>query len=853
MRKDRLICLFLVLLMTLTLTVSCTVTPVDDESGTSEDTSKDTSEDTTDYSLVKASIDALYTSEIDRTLAQVNLSLEKSYTPSYQAHPTYPDTNAKLTDGVFAEGYFGSNKEPWVGYNSASSGSLTIELDLAASYSGIADLGISFCNNLSSGIGLPTKVEFYAFNNGEYTLINTSITPKVLDAPGLYTASLKLQGGITASKIKIACVAPRSSWLFVDEIFVYKYEGENPLINKPTKYYDEVVIPEITEPTYWSQSDSDYNTEKNLLAGLTQQIAAYATLDGDLATAQKNTPASAAALTDGRYATVAKYDAAGWFRFTRGLQRDIYYDLGNTSAVSGYSVGFLKEDSSGVKLPPEVKISASENGTDWQEIHKITNLTSAKESDIVRVAGKFARSYRARYIKISFAVTSHVYADEFQITGTKKVGNAKEIIPDIIEEIVYPNKYASPEDFNGIQDVLLSYICHPSIAPITKEIYLPHVAYIENGVIKDTLFDSYMFLPYVAYLYDGGTKKPLKKEDWQYYMDVQFTKDRNMDALDAAVKETKDALGKSDYKVGVFLSILYPVSEVTSFGEIGGKNLNFSKVEDRKTAIKWLIDEQIRVFDEKGYKNLYIEGFYWFTEEINYSDSQLLELISYTTEYVRSLGYITSWIPYYQASGYNEWAKLGFDLACYQPNFAFNFNIPDQRLFDAAEAAKLLGMCIELEIGGTSTEHVDRMKKYYAVGALTGYMTDAVHMYYQGGVPGSIYTAYNSTDKYINSLYEDTYKFIKGTFNPSTPAAESVTLDCTVSEKLTGSIAVESANMVKIYKIVTSPKYGTIQMNLDGSFVYTPTKGITGQDYFEVVTDYGYDTSEVVRITINIK
>ena len=861
MKKHRIICLFITLSMLLAVIASCTAKPGEDESTEPDESSTETSVDTTDYALVKAQLEALYTGEVDRELEQINVALGKAYTSSIQPSADYPDSaSGKLTDGSFAESFYGNTgKEPWVGYNTSSGGRLTIELELGQSFSGIADIGISFCNNLSYGIGLPTKVEFYISDGGEYSLIGTSLTPKVFDAKDLYIASLRLQGGVNASRIKIVCLGTRSSWLFIDEIFVYKYEGEKTMVNQPSKYYGEVNIPVINEPSYWSESDADYTKVQNLLAGLPQQIIAFAALDGNMATSQYNTPANVNTLTDGVYATNPRYSGSGWFRFTRGLARSIIFDLGNTSAVSGYSFGFLKDDQSAVRLPASVTVAASENGVDWQEIHQVTSITSQKENDIVRVSGSFKGSYRARYIKITFPITSHVYVDELEITGTKRADGAKAIVPDPVQEVTYPNKYAAPEDFNNIHDVLLSYICHPDAEkypPITKEIYMPHVAYIVDGEIKDTLFDSFMFLPYVHFLYDysnGASKKPLKKEDWQYYMDVQYTKDGNMDALEAAVAETKAALGKADYKVGVFLSLLYPVTTQTAFGEIGGKNLDFSKVQDRKTAIKWLIDEQIRVFEQKGYEHLYIEGLYWFTEEINYADEQLLDILKFTTDYVRSLGYITSWIPYYQASGYSEWASLGFDLVCYQPNFAFNFSIPDQRLFDAAEAAKLLGMCIELEIGGTSAAHIDRMKKYYAVGALTGYMTEAIHMYYQGGIPGSIYAAYNSEDKYINSLYEDTYKFIKGIFNPATPAAQGMSLDCAVSGSVSGSASVEADNMVKGYVITASPKYGSVQLNLDGSFTYTPIKGITAEDYFEISVDYGYGMSEPARINVSIK
>lgn len=625
------------------------------------------------------------------------------------------------------------------------------------------------------------------------------------------------------------------------------------MINKPTKFYSEVNIPVITEPTYWSENEPEYEKVQNLILGSPQQITAFAIVDGNMATPQFNTHDTRPLLTDGKYAKTATYTDEGWFRFTRGMARSIVFDLKKTCAITGYSFGFLKEDITAVRLPTMVTVAASENGIEWQEICQVTNITSTKESDIVRISGDFKSSYRARFVKVYIPVVGHVYMDEIAIFGTKKVGDAKTIVPDIEKKATYPEKYAAPADFRNIHDVLLSYICHPKVKPITKEIYLPHVAYIENGVIKDTLFDSFMFLPYVAFLYDGGKKKPLKKEDWQLYMDTQFVKDGNLDALDAAVGEVKAALGREEYQASLFFSILYPVSSQNAFGEIDGKMLDFAELEDRKTAIKWLVDEQIKAFNEKGYKNIYIQGFYWFTEEIDYSDSQLMSLIDYTTKYVRSLNYINSWIPYYQASGFNDWERLGFDLACYQPNFAFNYTIPDQRLFDAAETAKLLGMCIELEIGGSKPEDVDRLKKYYAAGALTGYMSEAVHMYYQGGVPGSIYNAYTAEDAYLHSLYADTYKFMKGNFNPTITTTAETMIECQASSTVSGIVPIVAENAIKNIVVTQAPKNGALQVNSDGSYRYTPATEYRGEDSFIVTVDYGYDSSEPARITIQIK
>ena len=504
----------------------------------------------------------------------------------------------------------------------------------------------------------------------------------------------------------------------------------------------------------------------NLIKGKKQKIKNFEAIEKPHQTEWFNTPADSNKLTDGILATKANCFDDAFFHFTSGSGRSIMFDIGSVCAVDGATLSILREDETGIRTPPRISIYLSENGDDWQKVGEFTEIYATEKSAIIRKSVDFDKKYRARYVKFYFVMTTHIWIDQLGLLGCTDTEGACEIVGEQENVTDFPDQYASTEAL-GAKDVLLAYFCHEGKKPITKDIFLPHVAYMEDGEIKDTLFDGFLFLPYVAFLYDKYKKRPLKKESWQYYIDTQYIKDGNMDALEQAAAEVGEKLGMPDYKVKVYLSILYPVTEVTEFGEIDGKNLDFSKLEDRKAGLKWLIDEQYRRFVEKNYKHLELKGYYWFTEEINYSDSQLLELLRYTTDYVRDMGLITTWIPYFHASGYNDWQNLGFDVVCYQPNYAFNQAVPDSRLFNAASTAKLHGMCIELEVGGTQPWNIERIKKYYAAGALTGYMKDAAHMYYQGGVPDVYYSAYKSEDPDLHSVYTDTYRFIKGTFDPN--------------------------------------------------------------------------------------
>ena len=532
---------------------------------------------------------------------------------------------------------------------------------------------------------------------------------------------------------------------------------------QPNGYYRPFKTEKVPEK-YFVRNDPDYWQEKNLLRGKGQWIASKGSIDETFRTDFYNTPDTERRLTDGILAEQPTYTDPAWFRFTQAMGRMILFDLGAIGSVSQFVIRFLKERATGVSIPRFVDFAVSENGIDYERVARLTGR-SDHESDIVQLRAKLEPAVRARFIRVTFPVAAHAYIDQIEAIGKKDVTGARPVEPDEDDVTNLPNRYCTAAELGGAKDVLLAYFCHEERAPLDKSAFKPFVGYLdENGKAKDTLFDGYLFLPFVAFLYDKHRKKPLGKEKWQYYMDQQFLDGKNLDALEEAACDVAAELGLPELKLKIFFSILYPVPEQHAFGVIGGKERDFRVLEDRIAALEWLVDEQEARFRAKGYRHLELAGYYWFTEEIDYEDEQLLAMIRSITDRIRGKGLITTWIPYYGASGYDDWRNLGFDMACYQPNYAFRQDIPEQRLFDAAKTAKELGMCIELEVGGTARWNVEHTRNYYAAGAVTGFMKEAAHMYYQDGLPGCFHAAYLSKDPFLHSMYDDTYRFIKGTY-----------------------------------------------------------------------------------------
>ena len=338
-------------------------------------------------------------------------------------------------------------------------------------------------------------------------------------------------------------------------------------------------------------------------------------------------------------------------------------------------------------------------------------------------------------------------------TTSKTTGTTKKT--DTINKVV-PEKHA-----------MKTYIADGSIS---KTQFLSSVAYMEDGEIKDTFLKAFIFTPTPSFMYDYvspyGGKRLNDKEDWLSYInDHNFKPGKNMDALEEAAGAVKEALGLKDYKVQVYFSLLYPVQGVTSFGVVNGKNLDFSKEADRLEAVKWLADEQLRVFKSKNYKNIEVVGFNWFTEEIEMDKDAAL--VKGVTDYIRSLGYTSMWSPYFQAQGYNKNSQLGFDIVTMQANYYPDSDIPGNgpksrltQLTAHMENYSLSGP--EMEIGSSRPASVKGFKEYLAAGVEYGWMDGPHTTWYMNGGPQQVYQLYHSRDAYVQSGYSDMYKYVKG-------------------------------------------------------------------------------------------
>ena len=428
-----------------------------------------------------------------------------------------------------------------------------------------------------------------------------------------------------------------------------------------------------------------------------------------------------------------------------------------------------------VRTPRYVALQVSVDGENFMTVSKNSSVHSTR--DLTRFEYKVdLEPIRARYVRFVIDVLQHIYIDEIELFGCTDVSDAKSPTPDdepIFPELDHPPVFVGDYpslDSLGAENILLSYHCNPNMQSkglITKEQYLPYVAYLsEDGEVLDTFFDGYLYLPYTAFNFSSEAQCI---DGWKYYLDNIFTPERNLDALNKVTKEFCEKLGIENYKNAVYFSVLYTFTAKECFGEINGEKLFFENIEDRKRALRWLIDEYIRRYTEGDYDQTELKGFYWFEEQITYSDAHEESLIAFVRDYVHEKGYKFFWIPYFKAVGYHDWKRLGFDVACMQPNYAFGDDRKVNQVYETAKIAKELGMCVELEITGirldedgnvVNIKDVEKFIEYLEIGAETGYM-NTIKMYYQGGVPGDIAKAVFSKTPRYREMYEMTYKFAK--------------------------------------------------------------------------------------------
>ncbi|WP_051106826.1 DUF4855 domain-containing protein [Paenibacillus terrigena] len=392
-----------------------------------------------------------------------------------------------------------------------------------------------------------------------------------------------------------------------------------------------------------------------------------------------------------------------------------------------------------------------------------------------------------------------------------------------------------------------------------KNTLLPYVAhYNSSNTMDDTFFDSFLFLGINTpdYRDFGDTADSAKwtyKTDWEWYMNRLFTANQQLDALNQATQQVATTLNQPSYKSKVYIMIPYPNSEITNFGDVDNdgisENLN-STPSNMTKVIKWYIDTVRSRWNQANYSNLELKGFYWFNEDIYpYSPYDEVNAINNSGNYLHTLGLKFCWIPYFGAGQSNNWHNYTFDFSIQQPNHYFVPSSDYSRMTAVTTQAQTYNEGIEMEFDERAMHDLDfknRFDNYLKAGAEYGYMSGAVKGWYQDIF--AIYNFYkNKNNSGINGIYdgrqmyEDIYKFTKGTYTIPTNLASGKTAVASSSQS-------SSVSASKAVDNLFGSRWSS-QQNSNNEWIYVDL----GQDYnvnrVRLNWEYAYGKSYKIQVS----
>lgn len=315
-----------------------------------------------------------------------------------------------------------------------------------------------------------------------------------------------------------------------------------------------------------------------------------------------------------------------------------------------------------------------------------------------------------------------------------------------------------------IRDMVLIYQGGTHRVDWTPAEMAPYVIHTDRFGKKDWFFDGFLFLEF----YDGtkynfcpgySGRENARKNEWEWLIDRHFADGKALKSLNACIEEGIRELGEPPLKHKVVIGLPEPFLNQKDWGSLNGKELDFSKRDDRIAASKWYIDQLTERFEQSALSHLELAGFYWVNEHMSTSEYITVDI----GNYIRLKKKQFYWIPYYMAHGYSQWKVYGFDVAYLQPNYFFNKRIEDGRVENACDLAYTYNMALEMEFDGkalarSKENHRDRLMNYIQTFQKKGVFNHSSIAYYEGG--RGVYWFSQSSDQKDKELIDTLAYFI---------------------------------------------------------------------------------------------
>lgn len=456
------------------------------------------------------------------------------------------------------------------------------------------------------------------------------------------------------------------------------------------------------------------------------------------------------------------------------------------------------------------------------------------------------QSYVARFVRFRIEASSG-FVEELTVMGTKAIAEDAMRLADsdIISVIYYTDPTRTRFVDSDNTNVRADEIIFVDGTIEEGEMLDPYVAYLdENGKATDMFMNGFVFVP----TYDHNTKTP-SFSNWQSCMlTPTFEGTNSVAKLNEVVGKYKEELGMPDYKAYVYFAIPTIDGELADYGDVDGNGVSesWTTAEGRAKTVRWCMDYYIDTFNAGNYEHLEFDGIYWLEEALDWyvDNSQVVKEISdivheYDTNFV--------WVPYYTANRYHLGYELGFDAVCMQPNYMFTNDAPLYRFDVTVTRTERLNMCVEIEHSYQALSDPHYMRSYMLYlyyGAVSGYMTDAIHVYYDCPVPVG-------DDESARMRYKATYEFAEGTLDIYPDARETLKFTASKGTVLCGTLNMEDT--LSRYTLTGAPEHGIVSVTVDGDFMYYPEKGYTGTDSFTYTYNNYLGESETCTVEITVE
>lgn len=397
------------------------------------------------------------------------------------------------------------------------------------------------------------------------------------------------------------------------------------------------------------------------------------------------------------------------------------YDAGDAECVKPENITYIQETSNAVIF----------NWECWSSANVGFNLyvrpKSESEFNISHFKEEIGRETKSYCFSDLTTATEYVFGIQTKGKTVKENSDIVEI-GLTVKNFAWPYPYESGRAIPSLSDMTLCYGGDPDRVPYlwTKERWKKHAVYTDNNGQDHWFFDAFLALEFktryngTEYVYDLANTETYSagKEQWIQQLDYWFDGTYGFQALDDCIGEAVATAGPYPHKRYVVFSLPDPVyfkqfadksSSTKYWGTIDGETMDFSKVEHRQKAYKWMINQVRARFAAMNYEHIELAGFYivqeCLSEKYNPQYKNFKTVISDAAAYCKTVNEGMYWVPYgYSTSdeGHNtaikNWKDYGFTATTLQPNKYFD----SWRSWDTIKSyVQENDLCMELEFEGS--------------------------------------------------------------------------------------------------------------------------------------------------------